>query len=140
MIPIKKCTKCKNEQPITSFYKGNDRDGLRFWCKDCHNADVKQRAPTYYSKHHSKRKRKENWDKVFALFGGRKCCDCGIESEGPIFDLHHIDATSKYFTPSTRMHYNWDSIKHEVEKCILLCANCHRIRHWEERKQKEEEE
>ena len=78
-------------------------------------------------------KRRENWNKIFEHFGGRKCSVCGIESEYPIYDLHHTDPTQKDISVSKIAHHSWDKVKTEVEKCVLLCANCHRIEHAKER-------
>ena len=38
--------------------------------------------------------------------------------------FHHPDVTAKEFTVSSRLT-SWDRIKRELDKCVLLCANCH---------------
>lgn len=58
-----------------------------------------------------------------------KCNHCGIEYNGknsPIFEFHHSDPTIKE-RGITRMLTNasWDRVLAELEKCELVCANCH---------------
>ena len=77
----------------------------------------------------SKAKRIENWKKTFDFFGGRKCMVCEIESEMPIYELHHHDQEGKETNISSIMHHSWAKVEKELRKCILVCANCHRILH-----------
>ena len=74
-------------------------------------------------------KRKDNWKKVFEFFGGRKCMMCEIESDMPIYELHHHDQEGKETNVSSVMHHSWSKVERELSKCILLCSNCHRIVH-----------
>lgn len=67
---------------------------------------------------------------------GGKCNKCG---ETDIFKLHfhHIDPTQKEFQLSKiTAHIPWAIIKHELDKCILLCANCHASLHAEDSRKK----
>lgn len=67
---------------------------------------------------------------------GRKCLDCGYSSpEFPeVFDFHHLDAEIKDDKISSLIARgrSWEDIEAEVLKCVLLCSNCHRIRHAKE--------
>ena len=48
-----------------------------------------------------------------------------------VFQFHHSDRENKKFTISNKLSDgNWEEIKKEAEKCVLLCSNCHRKRHW----------
>ncbi len=64
---------------------------------------------------------------------GGKCKDCGLslEEKLPIADFHHLDPKLKEFNPSDATTMGWDKCKVELEKCVLLCTNCHRIRHYD---------
>lgn len=67
--------------------------------------------------------------KAIEYLGG-KCAHCGIVStHRGIYDFHHLDKTEKEADPGSLMHYSWTRIQKELDKCILLCANCHRIEH-----------
>lgn len=132
--PTKHCGGCRRDLPRSEFYRNSKTsDGLQTRCKGC--AREAQRA-NYGARNITQRqKRKQNWDKIFEYFGGRKCIHCGIESKWPIYDLHHKDPNTKDVSIGTIAHYNWDKVFPEVEKCVLLCANCHRIAHAKERKE-----
>lgn len=84
----------------------------------------------------SKKKRLENWDKVFTFFGGRKCMICGITSPHPIFQLHHHDQAGKEMHISSIMHHSFAKVEAELRKCILVCGNCHCAIHDIERERK----
>jgi len=77
-------------------------------------------------------RRVKNKLKAIEYLGG-KCAHCGIVSEHRgIYDFHHIDSAGKKADPGSLMHYSWKRIQQELDKCILLCANCHRIEHGKE--------
>ena len=68
-------------------------------------------------------KRKELKIKAIEYKGG--CCSmCGYNKSVLSLSFHHIDPNTKDFQISgiTR---SWDKIKKEVDKCILVCNNCH---------------
>jgi len=53
---------------------------------------------------------------------------CGYDRCITAFDFHHVDAREKDFTISDRMT-SWKVIRSELDRCVLLCANCHREVH-----------
>jgi len=60
-----------------------------------------------------------------------KCCvDCGIDNP-VVLDFHHKPGVEKNFKIADALHYRvgLGSLQAELEKCEVLCANCHRIRH-----------
>ena len=58
---------------------------------------------------------------------GGKCFLCGYNRCVRALEFHHIDPTQKSFSLSVRgLTYAWAKIKAELEKTVLLCANCHR--------------
>jgi len=85
----------------------------------------------------SKLKRIENWEKTFIFYGGRRCMMCGIESDMPIYELHHHDQVGKETNVSSIMHHGFPKIERELRKCVLLCSNCHRIAHHIERQRRQ---
>lgn len=61
---------------------------------------------------------------------GGRCERCSKTYHPNIYDWHHIDPTTKLFTiDRAGMNRNYTKLKNEVEKCALLCANCHREVH-----------
>ena len=65
--------------------------------------------------------------KLFAVeaFGG-KCQICGYNKCVNSLTFHHIDSENKKESPSyIIMRWSWENAKKELEKCILICSNCH---------------
>jgi len=73
------------------------------------------------------RKRSELREQALSYKGG-KCEICGYCRSSRALDFHHVNPREKDFTLSSRMT-SWVKIKKELDKCILLCANCHREVH-----------
>jgi transcriptional regulator/ribosomal protein L32 len=55
---------------------------------------------------------------------GNKCQNCG-EDRPWLLDFHHVDESQKEYEISYLKHHSWEKLKVEIEKCILLCRNCH---------------
>lgn len=67
-----------------------------------------------------------------ALKANLKCVRCGENHPGCL-DFHHRDPETKLFAISKgvgRANKSWESIQAEINKCDVLCANCHRKEHW----------
>lgn len=69
--------------------------------------------------------------KAVEYLGGR-CNRCGKDWHPAIFEFHHRDPSTKEKDPSKLLHSSWDKVVAELDKCDLLCANCHRLTHHEE--------
>lgn len=76
----------------------------------------------------SKRRKKI---KVMAIeYKGSKCSICGYNKCVDALDFHHLDKTKKDFNLSAEGHTrSWSRVKQELDKCILVCSNCHREIH-----------
>lgn len=115
------CTGCNAEKEISEFYKRADRKNGYSSCKSC------------FSKYCI-----ERWQerKIKAIeYKGGECVDCHLshpQYPAAIFEFHHLDPNQKD-TDWTKLRLtSWEKIKTELDKCVLLCANCHRIRHHNE--------
>jgi len=64
-------------------------------------------------------------------FLGGECNKCKQKFDPVCYDFHHVDPNNKEFTIGDNMLLAKHRIQKEVEKCILLCANCHRLTHKE---------
>jgi hypothetical protein len=62
-------------------------------------------------------------------YKGGKCVICEYNKCISALEFHHLDPSKKDFTLSKNMCTAWDKIKDELDKCILVCANCHREIH-----------
>lgn len=67
--------------------------------------------------------------KAIEYLGG-KCHNCKGQFEPCVYDFHHRNPAEKEFEPSVLLNYTWDRIQEELDKCNLLCSNCHRLEHY----------
>lgn len=59
-------------------------------------------------------------------YKGNRCEICGYDKCSRALSFHHLDPKQKGFGISDRgLTRSWEKIKNEIDKCILLCANCH---------------
>ena len=73
--------------------------------------------------------RKDKKRKLVEYKGG-KCERCGYDKCIDVFDFHHKDPTQKDFGISAKS-YSYERLKKEVDKCMLVCKNCHTEIHYE---------
>lgn len=63
-------------------------------------------------------------------YKGGKCQYCGYDKYIGALEFHHLDPSQKDFTFGNKGYIrSWEKMKIELDKCILLCANCHREEH-----------
>jgi hypothetical protein len=67
-------------------------------------------------------------EKVVAYLGGR-CVRCGYDRCIAALHAHHRDPTTKRFGIATAHCTKWSKVQVELDKCDLLCANCHAEEH-----------
>ena len=129
------CSKCKNEYPFTLDYFGKHKvRGLDTYCKTCRKAITKS---NYYANKEkwnatTRRNKKLQRERINELKDSLLCLKCG-ENRNHLLDFHHIDPNQKDFQISQGERYGWEKIKQEIDKCIILCSNCHRDFHYQEK-------
>lgn len=77
--------------------------------------------------------------KKLVEYKGGKCELCGYDKCIDALDFHHKDINDKKFGIGGKS-YSFERLKKEADKCILICANCHREIHYIEDKNKKEVE
>lgn len=71
-------------------------------------------------------KRRTKLRKMAIEYGGGKCQICGYKKSARALSFHHINPNEKDFGLSARgLTRSWEKIKNELNKCILICSNCH---------------
>lgn len=132
------CSKCSIKKDETDFYVKDKKSGrLHTQCKECYR---KYRVG-HYTKHYAEKQefykarakvyrlkvRKEFHDNMLAYLKDKYCVLCG-EQDVRTFEFDHIDPKEKKFSVSqaVRLGYRWEAVILEIQKCRILCANCHK--------------
>ncbi len=72
------------------------------------------------------KKRRRKLRELARASKGSKCEICGYNKCQRALSFHHLDPAKKEFTVSAKgLTRSWEKILQEIEKCILVCANCH---------------
>ena len=53
------------------------------------------------------------------------CARCGYAEHASSLHFHHLNHKNKKFQISRQLYRKWEDLREEVDKCIVLCANCH---------------
>jgi predicted transcriptional regulator len=117
-VEFKKCPVCNQTKTIDSYYKRSSRKDNAGYCKECSN--------NYHSN------RIKNIKIRMIEYKGNECVDCGlniVDSHYSVFDFHHLNSNEKDVNFKRIKYQSWNKIVAELDKCVLLCANCHRLRH-----------
>lgn len=108
------CNKCQRDLARESFYLRKNGT-IQTPCKDCRNHPSLNRGPEL------KRQAVE--------YKGGCCIVCGYNRYFGALVFHHLDPETKDFTICQRRFRSILKIKNELDKCALLCINCHRRLH-----------
>lgn len=74
--------------------------------------------------------RRKAMKKKAVEYKGGCCQKCGYDRCVGALEFHHQDPNAKEFSiGGSRQTAAWEKIKTELDKCILICANCHREIH-----------
>lgn len=120
------CAKCGVSKQVTDFYeKKNKKSGYDATCKECRLEEAKERY----------QKNKLEWYTYLKDVLHIKCEICGYDKCIAALDFHHIDPDEKDFCVSkiTGKALTKRSLKKvltEMEKCMVLCARCHKEEHY----------
>jgi protein-arginine kinase activator protein McsA len=133
---MKTCTKCNQQKSLDQF--GNlkkSKDGYNTICKKC--------MRLYYNNHYNnnpiRKKQIRKNDQIrkdkFKLFKRKYfethfCVDCDA-NDFRILDFDHLGDKEFNISDGIMRGYAFSRILKEIEKCEVVCANCHRIRTWE---------
>ena len=72
--------------------------------------------------------KKQKYKLKMIQYKGGKCEICGYDKNIAALEFHHLNPEEKEFTVSDT-HHSWEDTQKELDKCICVCANCHRELH-----------
>lgn len=129
------CSKCKESKPVQDFHKHpKTKDGLRPSCKICtllitHNYYVNNKSKVLLRNKILRRKTTVNKQKkLLDYLGKHPCTDCG-NSDIRVLEFDHVRGSKKLeVARAVSSNYSWQTVEKEIEKCEVVCRNCHAIR------------
>lgn len=130
---MKYCGTCGNDKDESEFNKNKSKkDGLGSICRVCSNKRSKEdyvKNPTYY-KLKAKERRIQERIYFYTWLQTKKCVDCG-NTDFRVLEFDHVRGEKSYNISSKIAVFNLETLLKEIEKCDIVCANCHKIRHAE---------
>lgn len=112
------CPRCQSQVATKDFYSRRGKPHSSVYCKPCTNQQTIERQ-------------RETKLQMIEYKGG-KCERCGYNKCKAALEFHHLDPKEKDFTIAhAKLRSFNEEVKRELDKCILLCANCHREEHEE---------
>ena len=132
---MRTCTRCTLEKPDEDFYRVKaSKSGFDTWCKQCKNkASIdwakkntersKENVGKYLKKRQTKRR------EVLNSLKSVPCSDCGNSFPPYCMDFDHVpERGEKLGAVATMWSYGEETFLAEINKCDVVCSNCHRIR------------
>ena len=80
--------------------------------------------------------RRQKTKLIAVNYKGGKCVECGYNKYVGALDFHHLNPNFKEIKITNLIRNginkkgNWKNLKLELDKCVILCANCHRQKHF----------
>jgi len=129
------CSDCKKIKLHKEFHRCSTykyRKGCAYYCKEC---ACRRSRQNHAGRDHTGKKIKANnnnrENKLWAIeHMGGKCQDCLGVFHPCVYDFHHKDKETKNNNPSYFIKMSKERAMKELDKCVLLCSNCHRVRHF----------
>lgn len=110
------CPRCKEVHPMENFYNRRGKLYSSVYCKNCTLMQTLDRQ--------------REFKEACVQYKGGECEECGYKKCVAALEFHHKDPTKKDFNISkARLHKMNEATTQELDKCILVCANCHREIH-----------
>jgi hypothetical protein len=136
---LRACSKCKVPTPVDGFYRSPRKSGWQApdatnrqsHCKKCqakYQTTTRAKHPEKYraiQKALGKRRQTE-LGAIKTLAG---CKDCGYRAHPAALDFHHLDKKTFSLSRAASKGASLARLLQEISRCVVLCANCHRIRH-----------
>jgi len=135
-METKKCNKCEIDKPLSDFTKNKaKKSGYNSYCKTCNKSYQKKHYEDNKNDYIQKKNNRKKLLKEFvnSIKGEAKCSHCP-EDDIACLDFHHIDDKDKDFNIGLAVNrgVSIETLQKEIDKCEILCSNCHRKLHYYE--------
>ena len=131
---MKSCTLCQIEKPLEEFYKDKSRgDGTQAKCKLCSKALSARHYRTHKGEYQKRSHRHREAVVEFLLEAKRvTCADCGEWYPHYVLEFDHLSDKSFTIGREARSK-SIETLRKEIAKCEIVCANCHSVRTYNRR-------
>jgi len=134
-MSVKTCTRCGETKPLNQFppVRRSEPDKLQCWCRACF-AEANTR--NYWNNHEREkarlllqttRKREDNRRRAIEYLLAHPCIDCG-EKDIVVLQFDHLHDKKFNVSAMIASGSSWARIEAEIAKCVVRCANCHRLK------------
>ncbi len=131
-METKRCAVCGQTKSVSEFYKHHTK-GYQNTCIPCRKEYNKEHYKKDKDKYIARAKERNLIQKkkahgfILSYLEENHCVVCG-ETDPVVLDFDHVNPKNKGFTISqgVRRGKNIEVLKKEIERCQVLCANCHR--------------
>jgi hypothetical protein len=79
----------------------------------------------------AKKRINKNRQKLLEYKKTLECKKCGLDDHR-VLEFHHVSDKDNNISSMVNHGYAWRRVEADIEKCIPLCCNCHRLAHWED--------
>jgi hypothetical protein len=110
-VKYKRCRECENVKPFTDFYSKSEWGRRYSVCGLCNRTQSKER--------------RDSCKKWCVEYKGGKCKICGYDKCMRSLDFHHLDSSQKDYGISSSWKKTKEELMKELDKCVLVCRNCH---------------
>jgi hypothetical protein len=126
----RQCTRCLISKPASDFnFRWRSKGVRHSYCREC----GKKLTQSHY-----RRRKRLYLDRNLNAYAERRqmvidakakpCADCGVQYPYYVMDFDHLDGTQKVFSLNSVHRVTKRAILREIEKCEVVCSNCHRER------------
>lgn len=123
-----RCCRCKKEKDVSEFCKKKTKRGYSSDCKECHKEYCKEHYKSNKKYYEEKRKRNhEKYKQQYIEYKKSLSCQNCDEDRWYVLDFHHRNSDEKEMEVATMMAQgcSFETTLIEIEKCDVLCKNCH---------------
>ena len=133
-LGIRTCRVCGETKPLVEFPYRSVRRQTRQWiCLLCQRDYTNEwyshnrKRQIANAKKRSRHATADLWNRVREYLLDHPCVDCG-ESDPGVLDFDHLRDKKANISTLVQSGVSWESLAHEIAKCEVRCANCHRRR------------
>jgi hypothetical protein len=130
---LRRCGRCNQRKPLAEFnWRRRARGQRDNYCRNCRAAYKQEHYAANRARYiaaalrRSQAIARERAAYLVRFFAEHPCVDCG-ERDPLVLEFDHLRDKSFVIAKGLRDH-SWQAVLDEIDKCAVVCANCHRRR------------